>query len=72
MALSPTIFAYVQAHNGKKVEGKAFSKEVGLSQSRLGKLLRAMIEGGAVIEVDRDNRPFVYRLARPKVGRRAA
>jgi hypothetical protein len=66
------ILAYVKAHNGKKVEWAAFAKEVGLSQSRLGLLLRAMIDGGAVIEVDHDNRPFVYRLARPKADRNAA
>jgi hypothetical protein len=31
-----------------------------------------MIDDGTVIEVDHDNRPFVYRLARPKVSRKAA
>jgi hypothetical protein len=66
------VLAYVKAHSGKKVEWAAFAKEVGLSQGRLGSLLRALIDGGAVIEVDHDNRPFVYRLARPKVARRVA
>jgi hypothetical protein len=69
---SEKILAYVKAHNGKKVEWRNFAQEVGVSQGRLGLLLRALIDDGTVTEVDHDNRPFVYRLARPKVSRRAA
>jgi uncharacterized protein (DUF983 family) len=66
------VLAYVKAHSGKKVEWGDFAKEVGVSQGRLGALLRTLIDDGTVTEVDHDNRPFVYRLARPKVSRRAA
>jgi len=56
------VLAYVKAHSGKKVEWRDFAQEVGVSQGRLGSLLRALIDDGTVIEVDHDNRPFVYRL----------
>jgi hypothetical protein len=64
------ILAYVKAHNGKKVEWRDFAKEVGVSQGRLGPLLRVLLDEGAVIQPDPQQ--FVYRLARPKVDRRVA